>query len=265
MEKEILLLNKIGLSDAESKVYLTLLQRGSLTGYEASKLAGIPRSKVYNILENLTQKGFILFAETENSNKYSALPIKQVVDKVQHETKGILSELDDRLGSFPITTNMDEIWHIKNKSNILTKCREMVLESKKELLLQIWEEDISFLLDALQEQEENELKMGIVVFSGNQNLELPLKKYSIHGMVEEKLSEMGGHWISVIADNQEVVFGQILCEDIAEVIWTKSRPMVFLASEYVKHDLYFYRSATLLKTEMEAAFGTDLEKIRDIF
>lgn len=265
MEKEILLLNKIGLSDAESKVYLTLLQRGNLTGYEASKLAGIPRSKVYNILENLTKKGFVLFAETENSNKYSAIPIKQVVNKVQYETENVLSELDTRLGAFPLTTNMDEIWHIKNKSNILTKCMEMIMQSKKELLLQIWEEDIHTILDTLQEQEENGLKMGIVVFSGNPNLELPLKKYSIHGMVDEKLSEMGGRWISMISDNEEVVFGQIVNEDMAEVVWSKSRPMVFLASEYVKHDLYFYRSVVLLKDEMEEKFGTDLEKIRDIF
>ena len=57
MERELALLSKIGLTDAESKVYLTLLQQGNLSGYETSKLAGISRSKVYNILENLTQKG----------------------------------------------------------------------------------------------------------------------------------------------------------------------------------------------------------------
>ena len=63
MDNEIILLNKIGLTDAEAKVYLTLLQNGSLSGYEAGKLAGVTRSKIYNILESLITKGFILYKE----------------------------------------------------------------------------------------------------------------------------------------------------------------------------------------------------------
>ena len=46
MDNELNLLNKIGLTDAEAKVYLTLSQNGSLTGYEASKIANVPRSKI---------------------------------------------------------------------------------------------------------------------------------------------------------------------------------------------------------------------------
>ncbi|MFI3171154.1 MAG: TrmB family transcriptional regulator [Eubacteriales bacterium] len=265
MDKEILLLNKIGLSDTESKVYLTVLQRGNLSGYETSKLAGIPRSKIYNILENLIQKGFILYSENENSNTYSAIPIRQVVDKVRYETKGVLSELNERLGAFPQTTNLDEIWHIKNRSNIFAKCRELIHETKQELLLQVWDDDIELIMDELLQQEAKELKMGIVVFSHDKSLRLPLQKYSRHGMVEEKKAEMGGRWITLVSDNTEVIFGQIIGDDIAEVIWTKSRPMVILASECVRHDLYFYKSAQMFRGDMEEKFGEDLERIRDIF
>ena len=58
MDNELNLLNKIGLTDAEAKVYLTLSQNGSLTGYEASKIANVPRSKIYNILQSLIDKGY---------------------------------------------------------------------------------------------------------------------------------------------------------------------------------------------------------------
>ena len=40
----------------ETRVYTTLLEKGNLTGYEVSKISGVPRSKVYNILEKLLKK-----------------------------------------------------------------------------------------------------------------------------------------------------------------------------------------------------------------
>ena len=58
LEDKIFLLNKIGLTDAEAKVYLTLLKNGSASGYEASKFSAVPRSKIYNVLESLVMKGF---------------------------------------------------------------------------------------------------------------------------------------------------------------------------------------------------------------
>ncbi len=240
MEQEVLLLNKIGLSDTEAKVYLTLLQRGSLSGYETSKFAGIPRSKIYNILETLIQKGFILYTEAENGNKYSAVSIQQVVEKAKQETKDVFEDLTQRLSTFPQTTNMDEIWHIKNVSNIFVKCRELISQAQEEILLQVWEDDIPYIMEELLEQEKNGLKMGIIVFSDDKDLQLPLKKYSRHGLVTQKKEEMGGRWINLIADEQEVVFGQIITSDMAEVIWTRSKPMLFLAAEYIRHDLYFY-------------------------
>ena len=38
MQQKINLLNKIGLTDSEAKVYLALVQNGSLSGYEPSKM-----------------------------------------------------------------------------------------------------------------------------------------------------------------------------------------------------------------------------------
>lgn len=76
--KEISLLNKLGLTDSEAKVYLALLRNGSASGYEASKISAVPRSKIYNILESLTIKGYIIYAEEENNNRYAAVPIDEI-------------------------------------------------------------------------------------------------------------------------------------------------------------------------------------------
>ena len=47
------LLKNFQFTESEAKVYVTLTQYGPQTGYEVSKTSGVPRSKVYNILESL--------------------------------------------------------------------------------------------------------------------------------------------------------------------------------------------------------------------
>lgn len=265
MDEELVLLGKIGLTDAEAKVYMTLLQNGSLSGYETSKLSGIPRSKIYVLLETLKKKGFILYTEYENNNKYAAVSITEISERLKEETADILGQLDRRLGIYPQQTNLDYIWHIQNNRNVFAKCRDIIRKTKQELLMQVWEEDLRLLLSEIQSAEEKKIKMGLVVFSDNKALDLPLKRYYRHGMVEEKKSEMGGRWITLVSDGREVVFGQILSDTVSEVIWTQSKPMISLAAECVRHDLYFYKSAGKFQELMQQEYGEDLERIRDVF
>lgn len=265
MDNELILLNKIGLTDAEAKVYLTLLQNGSLSGYESSKLAGVPRSKIYNILESLIVKGFILYTEYENNNKYAAVPMSEVADRVEDETEQVLSKLTEQLSIFPQKTNLDYIWHIRTNGNVFAKCRDISKKTENELLLQIWKEDLPYLIKDLQALEKKGIRMGIVVFGTTEEDEIPLKKFCRHGLAEDKKKEMGGRWITLVSDMKEVVFGQIISDNIAEVIWTESRPMISLAAECVRHDMYFYKSAEKFQDAMHKEYGNDLEGIRNIF
>ena len=258
------LLNKSGLTDAEGKVYLALLKHGSSSGYEASKLAGVPRSKIYNLLESLQIKGFILFCEGENGNRYAAIPMKEIGARIRHETEENLEELDRELAGYESKTDLDYIWHIREYKNVFAKCREIIKRTKEELLVQIWEEDYLQVEKELIKLEAKGIRIGLVYFS-EREIELPFKQYCCHGMLEDKRAEMGGRFVTLVSDNQEVVFGQIVEEHAAEVIWSKSKPMIAMAAEYVRHDMYFYKSAGILREEMQEKLGRDFHGVRDIF
>ena len=58
MERYIDQLIKAGLTEYEAKTYYALLQKNDLTATEISKLAAVPRTRVYEVLNNLIQKGF---------------------------------------------------------------------------------------------------------------------------------------------------------------------------------------------------------------
>ena len=265
MVKITYLLNQIGLNESEAKAYLALVQHGSNSGYEVSKVSGVPRSKIYNTLEMLVTKGFVRFSEGEGTNKYAAVPIQEISERIKKETEDILEELTQELSNYQTATDMDYIWHIREYKNVFAKCRNMIKNTKKELLVQVWEEDLPQIIDEIQSLEKKEIRLGVVYFSENEESELPLKKYSRHGILDEKRKEMGGRFITLVSDEREVVFGQILNENVAEVIWTESKPMIAMAAECVRHDMYFYKNAGRFKHEMQEEYGENFKKIRDIF
>lgn len=262
-EDKIVLLNKIGLTDAEAKVYLTLLKNGSATGYEASKSSSVPRSKIYNILETLVTKGFILYSEEENNHRYAAVPIDEISERTRHNMDKTLGRLEAELEGYRAETDLDEVWHIREYDNVFAKCRSILQTTSKELLLQIWAEELPELLPEIQKLEQRGIRMGIVFFGDTEPV--PLKDYCRHGMLEEKRAEMGGRFLTLVSDGREVVFGQIISDAVSEVIWTTSKPMVAMAAECVRHDLYFYKGAHMFESQMQEELGEDFHKIREIF
>ncbi|MFP3285394.1 MAG: helix-turn-helix domain-containing protein [Nitrososphaeria archaeon] len=52
-------LYRLGLSEYEARAYLSLLTEGPLTATELCSRAGIPRSKVYEVLRRLAEKGWV--------------------------------------------------------------------------------------------------------------------------------------------------------------------------------------------------------------
>ena len=265
IDEKINLLNKIGLNDSEAKVYLTLVKEGSISGYEASKLSGVPRSKIYITLESLVRKGFVLFSENDSVTKYASVSIEEVSERIKHETNSTLDELSIQLKDYGSVTDLDYIWHIKEYKNVFAKCRNMIKNTKNELLIQVWEDDLQEVYEELKELDKSDVNVGVVVFSEEEGLMLPFKNCVKHGMLKDKYEEMGGRFITLVSDKKEVVFGQILSENVAEVIWTESKPMISMASECVRHDIYFYKSASIFKDEMQKELGSDYSKIRGIF
>ncbi len=66
---------ELGLTHYEIKVYVTLLSQGYLTASEVSKISKIPFSKVYDVLSNLQNKGFVRVEESRPAKYYPTEPI----------------------------------------------------------------------------------------------------------------------------------------------------------------------------------------------
>jgi sugar-specific transcriptional regulator TrmB len=81
---------------------VALLARGSATAGELSQLAGVPRSRTYDTLESLAEKGFVVIQHVKPI-RFVAIPpleaIERAKKKVEEDMRASLKRLDEFKGS----------------------------------------------------------------------------------------------------------------------------------------------------------------------
>ena len=78
-EDLVSLLRSIGLNQYEARTYASLLLFGDLTAGELSNRAGLPRPRVYDIVNGLVKKGFVL-VQPGRPVKYRAIPPEEAIN-----------------------------------------------------------------------------------------------------------------------------------------------------------------------------------------
>ena len=82
-EREVVeLLRGYGLNGYEAKAYFTLLAAGESKAGDVARKAGVPQSKVYDVLDRLASKGFVEQTEDEKPAMYKAHALKETTEKV---------------------------------------------------------------------------------------------------------------------------------------------------------------------------------------
>jgi len=76
-EEYIKKLVEVGLLPREARVYLALLNKNSFTATEIAKVSGIPRQKIYEILDNIIKKG-ICIEKAGKIKRYKAVEPESV-------------------------------------------------------------------------------------------------------------------------------------------------------------------------------------------
>ena len=82
-------LRELGLTDYESRVYLSLLEIGEGTSGDVLKKADIHTGKIYEILASLKNKGLISEIKKNNIKVYSATEPKRILDYLNKKKKDV--------------------------------------------------------------------------------------------------------------------------------------------------------------------------------
>jgi len=87
MDKEIL--EQLGLSKNEIKVYFALLELDQASATPIVKKANIPNSKVYPILEKLIKKGLVSYVIKNNVKHFQASDPRNLIDLLKQKEEQI--------------------------------------------------------------------------------------------------------------------------------------------------------------------------------
>lgn len=86
------ILEQIGLSKNEIKVYFALLELDQSSATPIVKKSGIPNSKIYPILEKLIKKGLVSYVVKNNVRYFQASDPKNLIDLLSKREKEINSQ-----------------------------------------------------------------------------------------------------------------------------------------------------------------------------
>lgn len=83
-EKLIEGLTKIGLQRYQAQVYIASVVLGEATPYLIAKESGVPRAKVYSVLDSLVELGFMVKVPAEKGMLFKALPPEATIDNAMN-------------------------------------------------------------------------------------------------------------------------------------------------------------------------------------
>ena len=162
MNDDIHLLKGIGLTMYEAQAYVTLTSLISATAVEVSEKSGIPRSKIYDVLNKLNEKEYI---EIEDGRPLT-YNVKSPVEVLSKEKEKLNTKIDDTITTL---TNVYEngmsqvqapIWRIYGVEKIINQEVEIIKRSKTSINMRI-----GFLF-------ENEAESLIKAFKSNKKLKV---------------------------------------------------------------------------------------------
>ncbi len=107
-------LKMLGLNLYERKLYAALLARGAATAGELAELSNVPRSRTYDVLESLAEKGFVIIQHSKPI-KYVAVEPEEALERVKARLHEELKEMVSRIEEFKTSDAFVELKNLYSK------------------------------------------------------------------------------------------------------------------------------------------------------
>lgn len=101
-------LKGIGLNLYERKLYVALLSRGTSTAGQLAEMVNVPRSRSYDVLESLAEKGFVVVQHAKPL-KYVAIEPNEALERSKKKLKEQTEQGIKRVDTFKRSSSLNEL------------------------------------------------------------------------------------------------------------------------------------------------------------
>lgn len=130
-------LEALGLTESEARCFVALTQLPQGTAREVSTLADIPRARVYDLAERLSDRGLVAVQDT-SPKAFQAVSIETAIEILETRYQDQLSEAAEALQSLERSDEAptDEgIWTITGSEAIMETVIRLIDEAEEEILI----------------------------------------------------------------------------------------------------------------------------------
>lgn len=232
-------LQKFGLNLYEAKAYASLLKIGTANAYKISKESGIPRARIYDVLESITKLGLAMVEESsENVKIYTPVPSKIFLERIKKEWESDYEEVKSNLQDLEAEEKKQDIYvfTVKGKENIVAYCRQLLKEANQYVIISMWNQMYELLLPELEGCKER----GCNVLGISHDIKNPIEgiekhfNSKIHNMPENM------HWFILSADGKKLLYGYS-AEIDKDAFYTEDSSHIYLMEDYILHDMVINR------------------------
>jgi len=218
MKAEVLaILRELDFTEYEAKVYLALLEKAPLSGYAVALNSGVPRSKIYEILGGMVNRGDIMVSQ-ESTPLYVPLPPDELIAQRKRRAEHTFRAAQEALAEYSLSSkNRESIYNISGHGAIMSRVKEAIRGAKYRVLLEIWKEDAEELEDVLRQAAQRGVEFLIVSYG---EVDFDFAQVYHHDMSEQITAEYGGRWLVSSVDDREIVAGIVSLGEESRAAWT---------------------------------------------
>lgn len=227
-------LKRLGFSQYEITCYLTLAAHHPINGSQLSRLSGVARSRVYDVLRNLERKGFVL---TVDDNQYVPLPPEELFKRLKHQFNQGLESLKAHLNNTAPEAAYEYIWTLRGYEQVMAKAIEMVTHARSEIYVRLFPDSAERLTPYLKKADARGVGIRFISMGASERL---FKIQVTHPAGPDLIQSMGGLSFDLIVDRTEALVG-IFEEgqaDNAPINWSRNRWFVTANRDSLRHDVY---------------------------
>lgn len=234
---------RLGFSEYEAKAYVAMLRESPVTGYHISKVSGVPRSMIYEVLGKLVARGAAMTVHVQSGTRYAPVPPVEFLDHLHREHGDIVATLKEELVTNGLKSEMEYVWNIDGHDNVIAKVLEMIDQAGTRIYMSL----LPATFPALQSALARAVRRGVrVMIYSTRDLDLPGGGVIVSPVPEEASETLKGLWLVMVVDGEEALIGEWLTADDVRASWTGDPLFVFVAEHHLRTDLYLPQVLALL-------------------
>jgi HTH-type transcriptional regulator, sugar sensing transcriptional regulator len=234
MADNVALLQELGFGGYEARAYIALLQRSPLNGYELAKASGVPRSNIYTVLQKLEERGAVVRLDLPSGPRYAPVAPTELTQRIADHFQQVLGAAQRGLEELSTPAQPEYVWNIRGEAALLEHAQALIDAAQKQLLVAIVRQEASALAKALAQAEARGVELVTLCLD-----ECPEECGSCRGTICRYCAALAAEqrWLVLVADDAEVLAGEIGPNDDVLAVRTRQRLQVDLAGWYIRHSM----------------------------